>query len=642
MDGEIVIGVGLDSKSFEIQIEEIEKELRTLEKRYEETANMPAFKGQEEDMQNLALQIEKVNNKLITLKKRQSEVNSQGWNEMKKNIDEANEKLTSMIRKVGKMGLAVIGVRSAYMGIRRAISLVTSQNQEVANQFDVLRATVANALLPVVQKIVEWLALAMIYINNIVKGITGKYIFDFEKAFASVKENAKKTSGYAKEIRKTLFGFDEMNILNENVTGGVGAGGLTNTKLTNPFENWQDVEMPEWVDDVINFGKWVIDNWSAAVAILLSTKSVFELFSGNLVGAAASSLASIGFSLYEIYNSIQDYINTAPEYQDAIEAQRSADTNLADAKDRLAQAIQTVTNLELKRVNAIDRVETSQKKLTKAEKDARMSIEQLLDKMEKENLSYGKLEPKQKNLYKAYLENKDAQEQLDKITANLTKAKEDEAKAAEMVEFRTVKEELANIRATKSYEEYQDAVVKAFEDGKINAIAARDAIERGMSDIDTATAKTFKEKLPDAIKSGLDINRYRGVIGTFKRAWETILDGLGFSTTIKVKTNKSSSGNNYTAGSSRTFYTGAVVKLAPGGIVNLPGRGVPVGSNGIMGERGAEGVIPLSNQQMMEQLGQTIAKYISFNATIPINIGNRLVAKEIKQINAENDFAFNR
>ena len=81
--------------------------------------------------------------------------------------------------------------------------------------------------------------------------------------------------------------------------------------------------------------------------------------------------------------------------------------------------------------------------------------------------------------------------------------------------------------------------------------------------------------------------------------------------------------------------------LAKGGIINMPSRGVPVGS-AIVGERGAEGVIPLTDSQQMELLGQAIGKYITVAPTIPVYVGNRLVAREIKKINAEDNFAYNK
>ena len=40
-------------------------------------------------------------------------------------------------------------------------------------------------------------------------------------------------------------------------------------------------------------------------------------------------------------------------------------------------------------------------------------------------------------------------------------------------------------------------------------------------------------------------------------------------------------------------------------------------------------------------LGQAIGRYISINATVPVYVGNRQVARELKKIEAEDDFASN-
>lgn len=86
-----------------------------------------------------------------------------------------------------------------------------------------------------------------------------------------------------------------------------------------------------------------------------------------------------------------------------------------------------------------------------------------------------------------------------------------------------------------------------------------------------------------------------------------------------------------------------IPKLAKGTILNAPGRGVPVaGGAALAGEAGREAYLPLSDTQLLEELGSTIGKYINLNATIPIYVGNRQIAREIKRINAESDFAFNR
>lgn len=81
--------------------------------------------------------------------------------------------------------------------------------------------------------------------------------------------------------------------------------------------------------------------------------------------------------------------------------------------------------------------------------------------------------------------------------------------------------------------------------------------------------------------------------------------------------------------------------LAKGGIVNMPGRGVPVGG-AFTGERGAEGVIPLTDSQQMAMLGEAIGKYITINANITNTMNGRVISRELQKIQNNSDFAFNR
>ena len=82
-------------------------------------------------------------------------------------------------------------------------------------------------------------------------------------------------------------------------------------------------------------------------------------------------------------------------------------------------------------------------------------------------------------------------------------------------------------------------------------------------------------------------------------------------------------------------------KLAVGGIVNMPGRGVPY-HGATIAERGAEAVVPLTDSQQMALLGEAIGKYITINATIPVYAYNRQVDRQIQKIQNQQDFAMNR
>ena len=82
-------------------------------------------------------------------------------------------------------------------------------------------------------------------------------------------------------------------------------------------------------------------------------------------------------------------------------------------------------------------------------------------------------------------------------------------------------------------------------------------------------------------------------------------------------------------------------RLAVGGIVNNPGKGVPIGG-AITGEAGQEGVLPLTNPDTMATLGREIGKHVIVNFTNITKLDNRQIAREQREINAQNDFAFNR
>ena len=82
-------------------------------------------------------------------------------------------------------------------------------------------------------------------------------------------------------------------------------------------------------------------------------------------------------------------------------------------------------------------------------------------------------------------------------------------------------------------------------------------------------------------------------------------------------------------------------KLAMGGIVNRPGTGVAYGGATI-GERGAEAVVPLTDSQQMQLLGEAIGKYITVNANIVNTMNGRIISKELQRVQNESDFVLNR
>jgi hypothetical protein len=77
-----------------------------------------------------------------------------------------------------------------------------------------------------------------------------------------------------------------------------------------------------------------------------------------------------------------------------------------------------------------------------------------------------------------------------------------------------------------------------------------------------------------------------------------------------------------------------IPKLAVGGIVNRPGRGVPA----IIGEAGAEAVLPLENNTEWMDI---LADKIGGNVTIPIYMDGKKIATYVVDIQKKKAFAMN-
>ena len=85
-----------------------------------------------------------------------------------------------------------------------------------------------------------------------------------------------------------------------------------------------------------------------------------------------------------------------------------------------------------------------------------------------------------------------------------------------------------------------------------------------------------------------------------------------------------------------------IPKLAKGTILNAPGRGVPVaGGRALAGEAGREAYLPLSDTQLLEELGSTIGKYITINANITNTMNGRVISRQLQQIRNDREFAYN-
>ncbi len=357
------------------------------------------------------------------------------------------------------------------------------------------------------------------------------------------------------------------------------------------------------------------------------------------VDAIIAIIAVIGKLTFELFKDRTEILST-----------KEAQENLEEAIENTKKATDDYVSSLDAYDDAVKKAKEATKALEEAEKKNGLSGEELFKQVKDGTLKYETMTDAQKEVYKAYMKNEQAQLNLKKATEdlstgveNLTKAKEEEKKASWESQLATAKE-------SGKYDKLKKSIVDAVERGELSAKEARDYIERASGDMSDDFKKTFTKDLPDNIKTGLDPNKYDSVFNKFKRKINEVWDGVKSGAKSAFDKVKSwfgfSSGGLVTNGNVVGFKKGGfvnqgkVIKLASGSIINNPGHGVPV-TRAIAGEAGAEGILPLTDEQAMAELGKQIGRWVTTNINLTNYLDSRIIARIMKKVNAENSFARN-
>lgn len=520
MDGWITIGTKLDTKGFEKQIQKLEDDLDTLEQEYEALSKAKPYDRQKEDLMELSSKIEKTKNQIISLRKQQNDINTKGFKEF-------NDSLGNAIKRIGKMALAVFGIRTAFNAVRNAINTISQNDEQLRADIDYIKGVLAYTLEPIVRRIVDLIKQMMIYIGYIIKQWTGKDIF------GDASKKLKKANGTAQKLSKTLAGFDEMNV----VSGGdSGASGVSSSfDLSAP----EDFDPPKWL-------VWIADNK--------------EIILGALTGIALALLA----------------------------------IKLANPVSWIELAIVAVTTLVGVIIKYWDEIKAA-------------------------------LEPAAQWLWDNVLS--PAWEFIKDIGETIWSYIKYGFSVIKGI-FTTL------IEILKS----PFVILKETVTGVFNGIKT---IVKGVFDVIKGLFTGDWKRVMDGFKS-----IFKGVFNTLwsiaKAPLNLIIDGI--NALIKGANKIQFDVPDWVpviGGKKLGFNLKTIPRLAKGGIVNMPSRGVPVGG-AIAGERGQEGVIPLTDSQQMALLGEAIGKYITINATVVNSMNGRVLSREIQKIQNQGNFAMNR
>ena len=241
----------------------------------------------------------KVYTKLKQIKQKQEENNQKiseyqkkidqiETNKIKSGIDSVGKSLQTQIGKISKMAMAVVGVRTAWAGVRKIMSLVQQYNPQISADLEYMGYAIAQIFLPIAQKLVSILYTILNYVNAIMTAWFGINLFS-----NSGVKNFQKMSKNAKEINKSLAGFDEMNVLQDNSSSSKNSA-IPSMDLSEGIQG----EVPTWL-------QWIIDNKELILNILGEIGVAILAIKLGLSGIQG---LGIGLMIVGIISTIQNLI----------------------------------------------------------------------------------------------------------------------------------------------------------------------------------------------------------------------------------------------------------------------------------------------------------------------------------------------
>lgn len=574
------------------------KELGGINKKINDNAGM-----QEVTKQN----IEEITQKMQNLK---------NVSKFKGTIDNIGTSIQNVTKKVVRWGLAVFGVRSAYMIVRQAMSTLSQYDEQLAADIQYIRFAIAMTLERFIKPLVEWIFKLLQYVNYLTMAWFKLNLF--EKATVSAFNKSNKS---AEKLKKTLAGFDEMNILSDNNSNSSDIGGIPSQDLSN-MQNFKAPKWLEWIKDHGEEIKNIIIGIAAALALIKFADLLTwgaEL-TGILGGLMQIGIIVIGVELLytaltgrELISDIKEIIKGLEDLkkirEDSSKQSKSTKKNTKELIKTYKEAEKTVGVTKEQTKNYVDTllngVETN---------------DSLVKSLEKQKSWLGVLNGDNQKINKTQKTyNETIKEQLDELKRLYDNGQlntEQTKKYKEMLEKQIYTVENSNTSLSKNSEEYKENTKKVKE--------LKDELER-------ITGKKYE------IKSYLIEPR----IDPVQRVINELMKGFGIPVEFIVG-KIGSSGGGYSSGGGRHGATGLMYypKLAVGGIINKPGTGVPY-RNSIIGERGMEAVVPLTDSQQMALLGEAIGKYITVNATIVNSMNGRVLNRELQKIQNQTSFAMN-
>lgn len=240
-----------------------------------------------------------------------------------------------------------------------------------------------------------------------------------------------------------------------------------------------------------------IDMWNNGVTVLKAALSAL----GVVVAALGAILLGVSAPVAAIVAGVVVLVGAIALLTKAYVTNKAEIKSVKKAQEDYNKAVEDAAEKQKTYEDAIDRATDTLEKLEEAERETGLSGQALYEQVENGTLTYANMTQQQREVYKAYKENKAAQDEAAEATKAFNEAKKEEVR-------QSFENQLALANESKDYDTFKKSVVDAFEKGELSADEARTLIERSMTDMSDASEQTFTEDLPNDLKEGLDPDRY--------------------------------------------------------------------------------------------------------------------------------------
>ncbi|MDO5003615.1 MAG: hypothetical protein Q4E39_05265 [bacterium] len=486
------------------------------------------------------------------------------WNDIKQGINGINDGLQDTVKKVSKWALALFGIRSAYNAIRGAMNTLTQYDDQMQSNLQYIQYALASTLKPLIETILNLVVKLLQYVNYIAQGWFGINLFGSAKEFKSMADSSKKTAKNVKETKKSLAsGIDEITNLDPDKNDSGNNETDSGIKMPSFDLNTIDGQVPSWL-------QWIVDNKDIILSVMAGVAAgliAWKLGLSNLTSLGIGvAIAGVVYTIQSIMTYLKD-----PSWQNFGKIITGIGIVIAGVAIAfgawpvaIAGAIVAIVGIIVSNWEAIKQFFQG-------------GIDWLTGKSELIHKLFGDLFG---GVYDSFVN----------ILQNVLNVFDNT-----FTMFKGILDGLIEIIKgvfTGNWKQAWDGVVKVFS-----------SVFTGLIKLATNTISIIWNVVKGLALSVADV-----IVGVFKTVINFVLWKIEETLNTPIKTINSLIGiiNKVPGINLGKLPTFKLPRLAKGGIVNNPGKGVNMGSY-VAGEKGPEAIVPLQNSKFINDFASQVA-----------------------------------